>query len=123
MGFQTAVSHPRIADPTPSVLEIRNFKGINVLATEAQIAVNQTPDSLNIQLDDVGAIEKRVGYMRVIQGLNSKVNGMGTCGGNLLIEAGTEMYVTPISSVETITSSAFYRDWETNKTEIGRAHV
>ena len=36
MGFQTAVSHPRIADPSPSVLEIRNFKGINVLATEAQ---------------------------------------------------------------------------------------
>jgi len=106
MGFQTAVSHPRIADPTPSVLEIRNFKGINVLATEAQIAVNETPDALNIQLDDVGAIEKRVGYMRVIQGLNNKVNGMGTCGSNLLIEAGTEMYVTPISSIETITASA-----------------
>lgn len=47
------------------IFRIRNFAGINTALNPVQIEDNESPDMLNIELDDFGAIRKRRGYKRL----------------------------------------------------------
>jgi hypothetical protein len=62
----------------PPLFRIEQFKGINASSTPTQIDENQSPDMLNVMLDERGALNKRTGYERVFTtslGLGS-INGM-----------------------------------------------
>ncbi len=83
----------------PPLYRIDSFKGINVSTTATQIEENQSPDMLNIMLDERGALNKRTGYDRVF--LNplgaGQVNGLyayrkhdGTI--DMLIAHGNKLY-------------------------------
>lgn len=47
-------------DPEP--LRIENFGGVDYSTTPTQIAINRSPDMLNMTLDELGKPDKRTGY-------------------------------------------------------------
>jgi hypothetical protein len=61
----------------PPLFRIDRFKGINVSSTPTQIDENQSPDMLNVMLDERGALNKRAGYERVF----AKSLGLGPING------------------------------------------
>jgi hypothetical protein len=64
--------------PTIPLLRVEPFKGINLSVTPTQIDQNQSPDMLNMNIDERGALNKRTGYERVFEtSLGAgKVNGI-----------------------------------------------
>jgi hypothetical protein len=64
--------------PTPSLLRLEPFRGIDVSGTSTQIDDHQSPDMLNMNIDERGSLNKRTGYERVFPtslGVG-KVNGI-----------------------------------------------
>lgn len=49
----------------PPLLRIEPFKGMNLSVTPTQIDQSQSPDMLNMNIDERGALNKRTGYERV----------------------------------------------------------
>lgn len=49
----------------PPLLRIEPFRGINLSVTPTQIDQSQSPDMLNMNIDERGALNKRTGYERV----------------------------------------------------------
>lgn len=83
----------------PPLLRIEPFKGINLSVTPTQIDQHQSPDMLNMTIDERGSLNKRTGYERVFAtSLGAgKVNGMylfrkkdGTS--KFIIAHGTKLY-------------------------------
>jgi hypothetical protein len=62
----------------PSLLRIEPFKGMNVSVTPTQIDDHESPDMLNMYIDQRGAITKRTGYERIFEtNLGpGKINGL-----------------------------------------------
>lgn len=85
--------------PNPPLLRIEPFKGINLSVTPTQIDQHQSPDMLNMTIDERGSLNKRTGYERVFAtslGVG-KINGMylfrkkdGTS--KFIIAHGTKLY-------------------------------
>jgi hypothetical protein len=50
---------------TPSLLRLEPFRGIDVSGTSTQIDDHQSPDMLNMNIDERGSLNKRTGYERV----------------------------------------------------------
>jgi hypothetical protein len=46
-------------------LKVEPFKGINLSVTPTQIDKSQSPDMLNVNIDERGSLNKRTGYTRV----------------------------------------------------------
>lgn len=83
----------------PPLLRLEPFKGINLTVTPTQIDIHQSPDMLNMTIDERGALNKRTGYTRVFQTSlgTGRINGMfqfrkkdGTT--VFLIAHGTKLY-------------------------------
>lgn len=55
----------RRAISNPPLLRIEPFKGMNLSVTPTQIDQSQSPDMLNMNIDERGALNKRTGYERV----------------------------------------------------------
>lgn len=72
-----ATLNPR-PSPQPPLLRIEPFKGMNLSVTPTQIDNSQSPDMLNMNIDERGALNKRTGYERVyVQPVGEgKINGM-----------------------------------------------
>jgi len=51
--------------PTPSLLRLEPFRGIDVSGTSSQIDDHQSPDMLNMNVDERGSLNKRTGYQKV----------------------------------------------------------
>lgn len=51
--------------PEPPLLRIEPFKGMNLSVTPTQIDNSQSPDMLNVNIDERGALNKRTGYEKV----------------------------------------------------------
>jgi hypothetical protein len=64
--------------PTPSLLRLEPFRGIDVSGTSTQIDDHQSPDMLNMNIDERGSLNKRTGYERVYSDSlgPGKVNGI-----------------------------------------------
>jgi hypothetical protein len=64
--------------PQPPLLRVEPFKGINLSVTPTQIDQNQSPDMLNMNIDERGALNKRTGYERVFETSlgTGKINGI-----------------------------------------------
>ncbi|WP_243299141.1 DUF2460 domain-containing protein [Bacillus litorisediminis] len=85
--------------PEPPLLRIEPFKGMNLSVTPTQIDQSQSPDMLNMNIDERGALNKRTGYERVfptslgvgqINGLYEYRKKDGTV--KFLIAHGTKLY-------------------------------
>lgn len=77
MGKPQVFKLPKQQTPPP-LLRIEPFKGINLSVTPTQIDVHQSPEMLNMQIDQRGSLNKRTGYERVFAtslGVGS-INGM-----------------------------------------------
>jgi hypothetical protein len=62
--------------PSNQLIKIDNFKGINQSADYAQIDIRESPDMLNMELDNKGALNKRKGYKRIFESLGAgNING------------------------------------------------
>ncbi|MDF2675173.1 MAG: hypothetical protein K0R09_3445, partial [Clostridiales bacterium] len=62
--------------PSNQLIKIDNFKGINQSADYTQIDIRESPDMLNMELDNKGALNKRKGYKRIFESLGTgNVNG------------------------------------------------
>jgi hypothetical protein len=85
--------------PSPPLLRIEPFKGVNYSVTPTQISQSQSPDMMNMQIDERGALNKRTGYTRVFPtslGAGA-INGMYTYRKKdgtefFLIAHGTKLY-------------------------------
>jgi hypothetical protein len=64
--------------PTPSLLRLEPFRGIDVSGTSTQIDDHQSPDMLNMNIDERGSLNKRTGYERVYSDSlgPGKINGI-----------------------------------------------
>jgi hypothetical protein len=64
--------------PTPSLLRLEPFRGIDVSGTSTQIDDHQSPDMLNMNIDERGSLNKRTGYERVYPTSlgTGKINGI-----------------------------------------------
>lgn len=62
----------------PPLLRVEPFKGINFSVTPTQIDDHESPDMLNMYIDQKGAIAKRTGYEKVFETSlgPGKVNGL-----------------------------------------------
>lgn len=85
--------------PTPPLLNIEPFKGINLSVTPTQIDQSQSPEMLNVHIDERGALNKRTGYERVfpnslgIGAVNGLFEYLKTDGTTILLLAhGTKLY-------------------------------
>ncbi|RFU70337.1 hypothetical protein D0469_06980 [Peribacillus saganii] len=63
---------------SPPLLRIEPFKGMNLSVTPTQIDHSQSPDMLNMNIDERGALNKRTGYERIIPHSlgDGNINGM-----------------------------------------------
>jgi hypothetical protein len=63
---------------TPSLLRLEPFRGIDVSGTSTQIDDHQSPDMLNMNIDERGSLNKRTGYERVYPTSlgTGKINGI-----------------------------------------------
>lgn len=50
----------------PPLFRLEPFKGMNLSVTPTQIDNAQSPDMLNMNIDERGALNKRTGYARVM---------------------------------------------------------
>lgn len=55
----------KISSKTPPLLRLEPFKGMDVSASATQIDNHHSPDMLNVNIDERGALNKRTGYARV----------------------------------------------------------
>lgn len=86
---------PRYLMPKdPPLLRIEPFKGINLSVTPTQIDDHQSPDMLNVNIDERGALNKRTGYQRVFPTSlgTGQVNGLFMFNNTLLLAWGTKLY-------------------------------
>lgn len=62
----------------PPLLRIEPFKGMNVGVTPTQIDQSQSPEMINMNIDERGALNKRTGYERVYPNSlgNGQINGL-----------------------------------------------
>jgi hypothetical protein len=62
----------------PPIISIKNFRGVNLNGTPTQIDNSESPDMLNVTLDQFGQIDKRYGYTKVFSPTlgPGKVNGL-----------------------------------------------
>lgn len=59
-----------------NLIKIDKFAGINQSSDYTQIALNESPDMLNMELDTKGALNKRKGYKRIMESLGEgSING------------------------------------------------
>lgn len=73
------VNIPPLPIDNPPLFKIFQFRGLNASVTATQLEYNESPDMVNMFLDDRGALRKRYGYERVFPTpLNggARVNGM-----------------------------------------------
>lgn len=88
------------APPHPPLLRIEPFKGVNYSVTQTQISQTQSPDMMNMTIDERGALNKRTGYTPVIPPLGEgNINGMFLFrkkdGSEVFLFAhGTKLYMT-----------------------------
>lgn len=93
----------RRARPEPPLLRMEPFKGLNLSVTPTQLDDRETPDMLNMHIDERGALNKRTGYKRIIAHSlgDGPINGMfhfkksnGTA--DFLFAHGTKLYKTSV---------------------------
>lgn len=60
---------PTINPPNRNIFTINKFSGLNKSVTPSQIENNQSPDMLNLELDEAGALNKRTGYKKIFNSL------------------------------------------------------
>lgn len=78
----------------PPLYRLEPFKGIDLSTTSTQISEHNSPDMLNFNIDERGALNKRTGYERVFQTSlgTGKINGIFQFNGVFLIAHGTNLY-------------------------------
>jgi hypothetical protein len=78
------------------VFHIDRFSGLNKAVTPTQIEVNESPDMLNMQLDSKGALEKRTGFISMIDSSlgDGEITGAysGLVDGKFLFTHSTTLY-------------------------------
>jgi hypothetical protein len=60
----------------PPLLRIEPFRGMNASGSSTQINQSESPDMLNMNIDEKGALNKRIGYERVMNLGDGVINGM-----------------------------------------------
>lgn len=100
----------------PPLLRIEPFKGMNLSVTPTQIDQSQSPDMLNMNIDERGSLNKRTGYERVyVKSLGvGKINGLfqynqpdGT--ETMLFAHGGKLYKS--EGIPTLANNARLRKW------------
>lgn len=78
----------------PPLLRMEPFKGMNLSVTPTQIDQSQSPDMLNMNIDERGALNKRTGYERVFTTSlgPGAINGIYELDEGFLIAHGTKLY-------------------------------
>jgi hypothetical protein len=66
----------RVKSQNPPLIRLEPFRGMNVSGSPTEISQNQSPDMLNINLDQNGSLNKRTGYERVMNLGIGAVKGM-----------------------------------------------
>lgn len=89
---------PMITKPTQEqpqkMLNIRKWAGINELADPSEIEINEWSEAENVQLDQLGAIEKRYGYQNALPASlgTLPINGFTFFNNKLFAAQGTYLY-------------------------------
>lgn len=60
----------------PPVLHLEPFRGMNVSESSTQISKSESPDMLNMNIDEKGALNKRNGYERILSMGTGPIKGM-----------------------------------------------
>jgi hypothetical protein len=93
MAFKPMMMKPQ-HEPVSSMVKIEKWAGVNELATASQIANNEWPESMNVALDELGAVEKRYGYQQCLPVSlgSSPINGFIFFNNKLFVAQATYLY-------------------------------
>jgi hypothetical protein len=97
----------------PPLLRLEPFRGMNVSGSPTEINESESPDMLNMSLDERGALNKRTGYERVMNLGTSPIKGMylykkSNGPDNFLAASGGKLYTSGIP-----VKGAGYIIWDT----------
>ncbi|MFC3797899.1 hypothetical protein [Cohnella sp. GCM10012308] len=83
---------PAASRRTPTPMRITRFRGLNVSEDPTQLADNESPDMLNMLLDNEGAPQKRTGFKEVLASLGAgPILGIFQFGTAILVAHGTTL--------------------------------
>lgn len=80
------------AGPAVQTIEVSRFTGANLNIDTTQISETESPDMLNITLDNDGTPDKRTGYETVFM-VEGRVNGLFDYDGSLIVLGGNKVYL------------------------------
>lgn len=66
----------RVKVQNPPLIRLEPFRGMNTIGSPTEISPNQSPDMLNMNLDQSGSLNKRTGYERVMNLGADPIKGM-----------------------------------------------
>jgi hypothetical protein len=76
MERRITMAQMRVTTKSPPLIRLEPFRGINVSGSPTEISQNQSPDMLNFNLNEGGALNKRTGYERVVNMGTGPIKGM-----------------------------------------------
>lgn len=100
----------RVAEPP--LLRIEPFRGMDSSSTPTQISDSQSPDMLNMNIDERGALNKRTGYERMyVRSLGpGKINGMFHWRDSVLFSHNNKLYKS--DGIPNLATNTRYQTWE-----------
>lgn len=79
--------------PATKQLSINNFGGLSISVTPTQIGNSQSPDMLNMILDDKGSLDKRNGFQKYIETTGAEeIKGLWLYKGNVLFVKNQKLF-------------------------------
>ncbi len=100
--------------PAPvSVLDISEFKGIDLYNSPSNVEVYRSPDAPNMIRDEVGKVRKRIGYYHV-KTYDGAINGVHFFGTTKIVHAGTKLYIGD-TAIYTSMNNNRSKSWQLSK--------
>lgn len=112
MAKAQVFSLPKRPNESP-LFHINAFKGINLSTIPTQIDENHSPDMLNLNVGERGALTKRTGYEKLFELGTDTINGMYVYldedkQKTLLMASGTKLYEIKVNEIGTATPTLVY---------------
>jgi hypothetical protein len=101
-----------IRPPQTHIRRLEPFRGLNLSVTPTQIDEHQSPDLLNVQSDERGALNKRTGYERMYaESLgDGAITGMFEFKGDILFTHNGKLYKT--EGIPSLANNTRPQTWE-----------
>jgi hypothetical protein len=75
-----------------AMLKIEPFRGMDTASSPTQLDDHHSPDMLNLNIDNKGALQKRTGYEKLLDMGTGSIQGMAEYKTQFLLAHGAKLY-------------------------------